>query len=99
MQTICRNVVSMKISVRVLVAGRVQGVGFRYSTYRLASALQLEGWVRNLDDGRVETFASGEKAQLEQFVQWLHHGPAQAAVEEISFNYRDYTQMSVFTIR
>ena len=99
MQTICLNVVSMKISVQVLVTGRVQGVGFRYSTYRRARALQLEGWVRNLDDGGVETFASGEEAQVEQFVQWLHHGPAHAAVEEISITYRDYTKMSVFMIR
>ncbi len=90
---------SMKISVQVFVTGRLQGVGFRYSTYLRASELQLEGWVRNLADGGVEAFASGEKAQVEQLVQWLHHGPPHAVVEEISFTYRDYTQMSVFMIR
>jgi len=89
----------MKLSVQVLVCGRVQGVGFRYSSYRQASHLRLGGWVRNLDDGRVEVFASGEKSQIEKFVQWLHHGPEQAAVEEISISWRDYTKIHSFLIR
>ena len=49
------------VAVRVLVAGRVQGVGFRYYTVRVAAKLGLAGYVRNLRDGRVEAYAEGEK--------------------------------------
>ncbi len=87
------------MSIQVLVSGRVQGVGFRYSSYRQANHLQLEGWVRNLDDGRVEVFAGGEKSRVERFVKWLRHGPEHAAVEEISISYRDYTKIHSFLIR
>ncbi|HMB77643.1 MAG TPA: acylphosphatase [Kiloniellaceae bacterium] len=53
-------------TVRVLIEGRVQGVGFRYWVYGRAVGLGLDGWVRNLPDGRVEaTFAGAENAVAE----------------------------------
>jgi len=69
---------------RYIVRGRVQRVGFRYATCRQANALGLAGYVRNLTDGRVEIFAQGPGRELEKLRQWLHKGPIQSRVEEVS---------------
>jgi len=53
---------------RLLFTGHVQGVGFRYSTRQIAKRMNLNGWVRNLADGRVEAVVEGPAAELEQFV-------------------------------
>ena len=50
---------------RAVVRGRVQGVGYRLFALRGAQQLGLNGWVRNLPDGSVETFAEGEEAAME----------------------------------
>jgi acylphosphatase len=55
--------------LQVLYSGKVQGVGFRYLTRQLAMEFEVTGQVRNLDDGRVELLAEGEKAELEAFRQ------------------------------
>ncbi len=48
--------------MKVLFSGRVQGVGFRYTTLRLARAMGVKGYVKNLEDGRVEGVFTGERA-------------------------------------
>lgn len=53
--------------MQVLYAGRVQGVGFRYTAQRTASGFDVTGWVRNLADGRVELVAEGEPDELNAF--------------------------------
>lgn len=68
---------------RYLVAGRVQGVCFRASACTEAQALRLDGWVRNLPDGRVEVLARGEKASLAKFEAWLTEGPPRAQVTQV----------------
>ncbi len=60
---------------RYVVRGRVQGVGFRYFVQREAVRLELTGWVRNLDDGRVEVHAQGPAAVLDELAAALHRGP------------------------
>ncbi len=50
-------------------AGRVQGVGFRYTARTVATGFEVTGAVRNLDDGRVELAAEGDRAELEAFLQ------------------------------
>ncbi len=68
---------------RYLVRGRVQGVGFRYFVQKEAVRLGLRGWVRNLDDGRVEALAEGPMAVLDEFEGALHRGPRWAEVRGV----------------
>jgi acylphosphatase len=56
----------------VFFRGRVQGVGFRYTTRRVAGGFKVTGWVRNLPDGRVQMWAEGEPAELDRFVAGVH---------------------------
>lgn len=53
----------------VYFSGRVQGVGFRYTTCEVASRFAVSGFVRNLPDGRVEAVVEGEDAEVESFVR------------------------------
>jgi acylphosphatase len=69
-----------KKRIRAVVEGRVQGVFFRAHTEEQARNLDLVGWVRNRPDGAVETVAEGEADRIEQFSQWLRHGPPAARV-------------------
>lgn len=69
---------------RWLIRGRVQGVGFRYFTKRLADSARITGWVRNLPDGGVEVVAYGSEEKLESFEQNLRIGPPGARVESIA---------------
>ena len=68
--------------VRIVVHGRVQGVGFRYFAQDRADDLQLTGIVRNLHDGGVEVIAEGEEGALEALVVALKNGPVSARVED-----------------
>lgn len=72
-------------SYRFSVSGRVQGVYFRQSTAERARALGLDGWVRNLPDGRVEGVAQGPSAALEQLRVWLRQGPSAARVDALDW--------------
>ncbi|HBR51712.1 MAG TPA: acylphosphatase [Nitrospira sp.] len=73
----------LSVWARVLVHGRVQGVGFRAFAARVASDLRLFGGVRNLSDGRVELEVEGQKAGIEMLERQLRIGPAAARVMKI----------------
>lgn len=66
----------------VFVSGTVQGVYFRASTRDEARARNVDGWVRNLDDGRVEAVFEGPRADVEAMVEWCHEGSDRARVED-----------------
>ncbi|TVQ28377.1 MAG: acylphosphatase [Spirochaetaceae bacterium] len=70
-------------AVRVRVHGRVQGVGFRYSTRYKAQELGITGWVRNEFDGTVLVEAEGNEEAIKSFVSWLKTGPPPARVESV----------------
>jgi acylphosphatase len=70
-------------AVRWLIAGRVQGVGFRWYVLRQAESLGLRGWTANLPDGRVEVVAKGPVAQLHQLDARLRSGPRFAHVDSV----------------
>jgi acylphosphatase len=70
-------------SVRVLIQGRVQGVGFRYWTERVAGELGVTGWVRNRRDGSVEALFSGPAEAVAEMLDRAHEGPASAVVTSV----------------
>lgn len=72
------------IARRILVEGRVQGVGFRWHTRAEARALGVGGVVQNLADGRVEVHAEGTAEAVEALVTWLGRGPSGAHVTAVS---------------
>ena len=85
-------------SFQVQIYGRVQGVGFRYSTRNLAKKMGINGWVRNSPDGSVEVYCEGDSAKLEKFLRWLAKGPIGSHVSRIqrrempqSAKYRDFS--------
>lgn len=67
----------------MLVTGRVQGVGFRWSTRLAAESFGVAGWVRNLPDGRVEAWIEGPPGPLGEMLTWLEHVPRPARVEAL----------------
>jgi acylphosphatase len=74
--------------VRAIVAGRVQGVGFRAATVVEARAYGLTGWVRNLDDGSVELEAQGDEARVGALLAWCAKGPPAARVTSVAIDDR-----------
>ena len=74
----------MTSSRQFFISGRVQGVYFRAATQSCARRLGLTGWVRNLQDGRVQTLAQGSSTALQEFEKWLWQGPEDAEVEKVT---------------
>jgi acylphosphatase len=69
---------------RVVVTGRVQGVGFRWSARSRASELDLTGWVRNLPDRRVEICFQGETGAVDEMEDWCRAGSPYSYVRGIT---------------
>lgn len=88
----------MTVCRRWYITGRVQGVFFRESTRRKALQLGLTGHAINLDDGRVEVVACGERDHVERLEAWLDRGPAGARVERVESEPFDGPAPSGFAI-
>lgn len=73
----------MKTARKFLISGTVQGVGFRFFAQRAAARHQVWGYIKNLEDGRVEAFAEGETKAVEDFKHDLTAGPTYSKVEHI----------------
>ena len=74
---------SEKIARRFFISGDVQGVGFRFFTQRAAARHQVVGFVKNLDDGRVEALAEGPSRSVEAFKDELATGPRFSSVDRL----------------
>ncbi len=85
--------------VRVVVRGRVQGVGYRYGMLRRATALGAAGWVRNRRDGTVEAEMEGTADQVEALIAWAHEGPPAARVDAVDVTDLDPTGEQGFVTR
>ncbi|NNF66867.1 MAG: acylphosphatase [Gammaproteobacteria bacterium] len=68
---------------RFFVSGKVQGVFFRASTAKIAKALGIRGYARNLTDGRVEVLAYGSPDSVAELANWLLQGPPASSVSEL----------------
>jgi len=73
--------------LRAVVHGRVQGVGFRWSTVREGRSLGLSGTVTNRPDGTVEVMAEGDPALLARLITWLEKGPPGARVNSVDIQW------------
>lgn len=73
----------MLVARRLVVSGRVQGVGFRFFAVEAAAVEGLGGWVQNLVDGRVEMLVEGDAAAVARFEAKIRRGPAHARVAEV----------------
>jgi acylphosphatase len=74
-----------RLLYRISVKGRVQGVGFRWSAAREASMLDINGFVRNQEDGSVYIEAEGSEDQLNVFLDWCRIGPRSGLVQSVDF--------------
>lgn len=79
---------------RLMIEGRVQGVGYRASFADQAMALGLAGWVRNCRDGSVEACVDGELAALEAIIVWARRGPPAAQVRHVAIEELDADELS-----
>jgi acylphosphatase len=84
---------------RWVVSGRVQGVGFRYFVQQKAVKLGLNGWTRNLDDGRVEVYAAGPADRLSDLAAALHLGPRMAEVRGVEETEDVVQTLAGFSVR
>lgn len=88
----------MRARAHLYVSGHVQGVFFRESARRIAQALGLDGWVRNLPDGRVEAVFEGEQSAVERALAWCHHGPPDAHVAHVDTHWEPPAGEAGFSI-
>jgi acylphosphatase len=89
----------MTIRRRVVVHGRVQGVGFRVSVARRAEQRAVAGWVRNMPDGGVEAVFEGEPRAVESLVEFCREGPRGASVEWIDVADEEPQGLAWFDVR
>src|SRR5258708_21248091 len=86
--------------LHLVISGRVQGVGFRFSAYDEAKDLALAGWVRNLLNGDVEIVAEGSRENLQMLAAWAHLGPPSAHVTQVREDWSSFTvEFTEFRIR
>lgn len=89
----------MKIALRAVVSGKVQGVWYRQSTLEQAASQGVHGWVRNLPDGRVEAWLEGEEAPVREVARWLEQGPARAEVAGVDLQQMEPQGFAEFEVR
>lgn len=82
-----------------LVRGRVQGVGFRNFVQRCALQIGVEGYTRNISDGRVEVLAQGSASELKELEAQLWRGPTWAQVIDVTHEETGIRDVSGFGIR
>lgn len=79
------------VQVHILISGRVQGIGFRWWIQRKAQGLQLTGWVKNIEDGRVEVVAEGSEGKLTELIGLIKKkgGPMSASVDTLETEWNE----------
>lgn len=84
---------------KIIVFGRVQGVGFRYSAINMAKSLGLKGYVRNLYNGTVELEIEGPEASVDAMINWCKSRSAPGNVDEIELREGAIKNYKTFEVR
>ncbi len=84
------EIMEENVRAHAFIAGRVQGVAFRWETQRVAAKHDVRGWVRNLPDRRVEAVFEGPRPQVNAVLDWCREGPAIARVDAVDIQWEDY---------
>ncbi|WP_193308657.1 acylphosphatase [Halorubrum halophilum] len=90
---------SDRTRAHVYVSGRVQGVYYRATTRDTAQETGVDGWVRNLDDGRVEAVFEGPESAVEEMVAWCETGSRAASVDAVDATYEEPEGLDGFEVR
>ncbi|PSP28719.1 acylphosphatase [Halobacteriales archaeon QH_2_65_14] len=90
---------SERTRAHVYVSGKVQGVYFRATTRDEARDRDVDGWVRNLDDGRVEAVFEGSEEDVERLVEFCHEGSPAARVDDVEVDYEQPQGEDGFRVR
>ncbi len=85
--------------VKIIVLGRVQGVGFRYQTYQEALNYNICGFVKNNVDGTVLIEAEGDEISVNMFIEWCKQGPSFSRVDNIKIIELPFENLNKFIIK
>lgn len=92
--------IEKKTRAHVFIRGKVQGVYFRQNTKQVATKHKVNGWVRNLLDGRVEAIFEGDNIDVNKVIEWCHVGPPNSIVDDVEVSFeKDNDEFASFTIK
>lgn len=80
-----------RVRAHVLISGQVQNVNFRAHTRDQAKRADVEGWVKNISDGRVEAVFEGTRAGVQRLISWCYSGPPSAEIEHVEVTWEEAT--------
>lgn len=81
----------MNVRAHLLISGQVQGVFFRSETSYKAEQHSVTGWIRNLEDGRVEALFEGEQQNVNQMIEFCKHGSRRARITNVEVRWETHT--------
>jgi len=88
----------MEKAVKVIISGRVQGVSFRFFTERNAKSKNIGGYVKNLDNGDVETFFQGPEESVDEMIDLVKEGPPAANVKNVEVEEKEPQDYNSFEV-
>jgi acylphosphatase len=86
-------------TIEIIIKGKVQGVGFRYHTRKIANELNIRGFVKNMYDGSVYIHAHGAEQEIEMFINWCRQGPRLAIVDFLELKEIPDNDFDGFTVQ
>lgn len=86
-------------TIEIIIKGKVQGVGFRYHTRKIANELNISGFVKNMYDGSVYIHAHGTEHEIEMFINWCRQGPRLAIVDSLELKEIPENDFDGFTVK
>ena len=88
----------MKKSVRLYITGTVQGIFFRAFVKENAERNNIKGFVRNLEDGRVEIFLEGDSDSVNKMIEICKKGPKHSQIKDIEINLEKFQDFKTFKV-